>query len=377
MLKRVMMIAGETSGDLHGAGVVRELRRLVPDVEVYGIGGDRMQRAGMECLIHVSRLSFMGFVEVVRNLRVVREVQRTMERLLDKRRPDVLVLIDYPGFNLRFAARAKARGIRVLYYISPQVWAWHRSRVQAMRGVVDRMKVVFPFEVGIYKAAGINVEFVGHPLVESIGATMDRGAFFGKYGFHSGQRLLALIPGSRRQEIERIFPAMLKTAEQLLQDPGVQIGASLAPHLDRPLLEHLIPQGMPVTLIEGDTHNLMQHADVAIVTSGTATLEAGWFGIPMAVVYRTSPLTYAIGRMLVKVDMIGLVNIVAGERVVPEFIQHRVRPDLLVPELRRMLTDSAWAASIRERLGIIRTRLGEPGASARVAAGIVELAGAA
>jgi lipid-A-disaccharide synthase len=368
VLKRVMMIAGETSGDLHGAGVVRELRRLVPDVEVYGIGGDRMRQAGMECLIHVSRLSFMGFVEVIRNLRIVREVQREMENLLETRRPDVLVLIDYPGFNLRFAAKAKARGIRVLYYISPQVWAWHKSRVQAMRGVVDRMKVVFPFEVAIYTAAGINVEFVGHPLAEMIGATLDRDTFFRNHGFQSGKRLLALIPGSRRQEIERIFPVMLQTAARLLEETGLQIGASIAPHMDRALLARLIPQGLPVTLIEGDTYNLMQHADAAIVTSGTATLETGWFGTPMAIVYKTSPLTYAIGRMLV--------NIVAGERVVPEFIQHRMNADRLVPELRRMLTDAAYAASIRRRLESIRTRLGAPGASACVAAGIVELAGA-
>jgi lipid-A-disaccharide synthase len=377
VLKRVMMIAGETSGDLHGAGVVRELRRLVPDVEVYGIGGDRMRQAGMECLIHVSRLSFMGFVEVIRNLRVVREVQREMEKLLETRRPDVLVLIDYPGFNLRFAAKAKARGIRVLYYISPQVWAWHKSRVQGMRGVVDRMKVVFPFEVEIYTAAGINVEFVGHPLAEMIGATLDRDTFFRNHGLQTGKRLLALIPGSRRQEIERIFPVMLQAAARLLGETGVQIAASIAPHIDRALLERLIPHGLPVTLIEGDTYHLMQHADAAVVTSGTATLETGWFGTPMAIVYRTSPLTYAIGRMLVHLDVIGLVNIVAGERLVPEFIQHELNADRLVPELRRMLTDAPYAASIRRRLDIIRTRLGAPGASARVAAGIVELAGAA
>jgi lipid-A-disaccharide synthase len=372
-----MIIAGETSGDLHGSGVVRELRRLAPGVDVYGIGGDRMLQEGMECLIHVSRLSFMGFVEVLRNLPVVREAQKTMEALLESRRPDVLVLIDYPGFNLRFAAKAKARGIRVLYYISPQVWAWHRSRVKSMRGVVDRMKVVFPFEVPIYDSAGINVEFVGHPLAETIGAIPGREAFLRKYGFDDGRPVLALIPGSRQQEVDRIFPAMLETAARLRQDTGVHIGASAAPHLDRSVLKRLIPRGLPVTMIESDTHGLMCHASAAIVTSGTATLETGWYGTPMAVVYRTSPLTYAIGRLLVNIDAIGLVNIVAGEHVVPEFIQGEMTAERLVPELRRMLTDRLYAESIRRKLGVIKTRLGLPGASARVAAGIVELAEAA
>jgi lipid-A-disaccharide synthase len=372
-----MMIAGETSGDLHGSGVVRELRRRVPDVEVFGIGGDAMAREGMECVVHVSRLSFMGFAEVLRNLHVVREVQRTMEGLLMSRRPDVLVLIDYPGFNLRFAAKARARGIPILYYISPQVWAWHRSRVKAMRGVIDRMKVVFPFEVEIYEKAGINVEFVGHPLAESIRSTLDRKAFFATHGFREGTPLVALIPGSRKQEIERIFPAMLATAALLRVNPGVQIGVSIAPHLERELLARFVPASLPVTWISGDTHNLMAHADAAIVTSGTATLETGWFGTPMAVVYRTSAPTYAIGRMLVRVDAIGLVNIVAGRKVVPEFIQHDLKPALLAGAVRRMIVDREYAASIRRDLSVIRTRLGEPGASARVAAGILELAEAA
>ena len=368
------MIAGETSGDLHGSGVVRELRRLVPGVAVYGIGGDRMQQEGMECEIHVSRLSFMGFVEVVKNLGVVREAQRRMETLLDERRPDVLVLIDYPGFNLRFAARAKARGIKVLYYISPQVWAWHRSRVNTMRGMIDRMKVVFPFEVEIYREAGIDVEFVGHPLAESIGSTLDRSAFLRLHAFREDGKLLALIPGSREQEIERIFPTMLETAALLRRETGVQIGASVAPHIERRMLENLVPRDLPVTLIEEDTYNLMHHADAAIVTSGTATLETGWFGTPMAVVYRASPVTYAIGRMLVKVNAIGLVNIVAGEQVVPEFVQRHMTASRLVPEMLRMLTDAAYAGSVRSRLGVIRNRLGAPGASLKVARGIVELA---
>lgn len=212
MLGRVMMIAGEASGDLHGSGVVRELKSRLPAVDVFGVGGDRMKAEGMELVHHISGLSFMGFMEVLKNLSTINELGRKLEALLDARRPDVVVLIDYPGFNLRFAKKAKQLNIKVLYYISPQVWAWHKGRVKKMRSLVDRMKVVFPFEVEIYKNEGIDVEFVGHPLAESIGSQISRDEFFSVNGFDREKKLLALLPGSRKQEIENIFPTMLETA---------------------------------------------------------------------------------------------------------------------------------------------------------------------
>ncbi len=377
MLKRVMIIAGETSGDLHGGGVVRELRRRIPDIEVFGMGGDRMREEGMECNVHVGQMSFMGFLEVAKNLRLIRTVEKKLENLLVTRRPDVLVLIDYPGFNLRFARKAKRRGIRVLYYISPQVWAWHKGRAKKMKGFVDRMKVVFPFEVGIYRDEGINVEFVGHPLAESLGANLQRDAFMRKYGLDPSLKLVGLFPGSRRQEIHRIFPVMALAGGILRNESGVQLAVSVAPHLDRSLIERALPGKIPMTFVEYDTYELMRHADAAIVTSGTATLETGWFGTPMVVVYRTSALTYLIGRLLVDIRNIGLVNIVAGEQVVPEFVQGAMTPEHLASAIRKMLDDPAYADEIRRKLGIIRTRLGTPGASQRVVDGIIELAEAA
>ncbi len=373
MLGRVMMIAGEASGDLHGSGVVRELKSRLPAVDVFGVGGDRMKAEGMELVHHISGLSFMGFMEVLKNLSTINELGRKLEALLDARRPDVVVLIDYPGFNLRFAKKAKQRNIKVLYYISPQVWAWHKGRVKKMRSLVDRMKVVFPFEVEIYKNEGIDVEFVGHPLAESIGSQISRDEFFSVNGFDREKKLLALLPGSRKQEIENIFPTMLETAARLKQELGIQVAVGVAPNLGSEFLRGFVSEPAGVTLVEHATYDVMAHADAAIVTSGTATLETGWFGTPMAVVYKTSPVTYSIGRMLVGVPYIGLVNIVAGEKIVPEFVQKDMNVQNITHEMKKQLADAAYAGNLRSRLSVLKARLGTSGASAKVAEGIIEL----
>ncbi len=372
-----MLIAGEPSGDLHGSGVVRELKKLSPHVDVFGVGGDKMRDEGMDLIYHISKLSFMGFVEVIRNLPVIREVSTKLENLLTSRRPDVVVLIDYPGFNLRFAKKIKQHGIKVLYYISPQVWAWHKSRVKNMRSLVDRMKVVFPFEVEIYRKEGIDVEFVGHPLAEKIGSQISREEFFCRNGLNPAKKLLALLPGSRHQEIEKIFPTMVATARAVQSELDVHVAVGVAPNLGVRPLQSFVRSGDSMVFIEHGTYDLMAHADAAIVTSGTATLETGWFGTPMSVVYKTSPITYAIGRALVGVPYIGLVNIVAGEKVVPEFVQHELTSERLAREMKKQLTDSDYAARMRNRLGVIKAKLGGPGASQKVASGILQLGEAA
>ena len=373
MLRRVLIIAGEASGDGHGAGVVRELKRRVPDLDVYGVGGDGMRQAGMDLLAHISGLAFMGFVEVVRHLGVIRRLESTLARALQERRPDVVVLIDYPGFNLRFARRARQLGIPVLYYISPQVWAWHRGRVRRMRHLVSRMKVVFPFEVEIYRQAGVDVEFVGHPLAERIGSNVTRDSFFRQHTLDPGRRLLGIFPGSRHQEIERILPVMLQAAGLVQQTHDVQVALSVAPSLGVEVVRPYLTDARGVVAIEHGTYDLMCHADAGLVTSGTATLEMGWFGTPMAVVYRTSFPTYVLGRMLVRVDTIALCNIVAGSRVVPEYIQHEATPDRLASAVARMLDDEAYAAGMRAQLSVIRRNLGGPGASRRVAEAVLDL----
>ena len=371
------MVAGEASGDLHGGSVVRALRAIAPGVEVSGVGGERMRAEGMRLIHHIHDLAFMGFVEVVRNLSTIVTLERELLAEIEKNRPDVVVLIDYPGFNLRFAKKAKQRGLRVLYFISPQVWAWHKGRVKRMRGIVDRMKVIFPFEVDIYRREGIDAEFVGHPLAEHIATSCSREDFARRHGLDPHRRLLGLFPGSRKQEIERILPGMAETAALLSTGRDLQVAIGVAPSLGREVIQRYLPAGSTFTLVENGTYDLMAYADAAIVTSGTATLETGWFGTPMVIVYRMAPLTFALGRLLVDVPFIGLANIVAGRKVVPEFVQSDFVPQRVAAEVGKLLDDASCAAAMRRELSVIKERLGGPGASEKVAQGILALAEAA
>lgn len=373
MVNRVLVIAGEASGDLHGSGVVRELKRRNPKIDIFGVGGDKMKQEGMELVYHVNELGFMGFVEVLKHIPVIRSVQQTLETLLSLRKPDVVLLIDYPGFNLRFAKRAKKHGVEVVYYISPQVWAWHRSRVKTIKGIVDRMLVIFPFEVEWYRNEGVDAEFVGHPLLEELQVGLDRDGFFKRYGLDPSKRLLGLIPGSRVQEIEKIFPRMLKAAAQIAAERDMEVAVAVAPTLEEKYFKTFYPVGN-VRLIRGATHEVMAHSDFALVTSGTATLETALLETPMVVVYRTSWLTYLLGRSLIQVKNIGLVNIVAGKMIVPECIQHRANAGILVRTALRLMDDTAAMETVRNELSLVRKKLGEPGASRRVAEHILSMA---
>jgi lipid-A-disaccharide synthase len=372
---RVMIIAGEASGDLHGAGVVRELKLLKPDCEIFGVGGDKMQAAGMSLIYHVRELSVMGFWEVVQHLPLLRSVEKTLETVLRAKRPDVLVLIDYPGFNLRFARFARRQKMKILYYISPQVWAWNRKRVRTMKGLIDKMLVVFPFETEIYRERGIDVEFVGHPLLEVLaGEPQGKREFCARYGFDEQKPILGLLPGSRRQELERIFPAMLGAARILHRDRGVQIAVGVASVLEMDYVKSFLRDDFPVQLIRHASYDVMKNADLALVTSGTATLETAYFQTPMIVVYKTSMLTYLIGRLLIRIKQIGLVNIVAGRKVVPEILQGRVSPERLAAEAATLLDDPPMRQKIAADLAAVKEKLGAPGASGRVARAIVSLA---
>lgn len=371
---RVMMIAGEASGDLHGAGVVRELRKRHPSIDIYGIGGDRMQAEGMSLVYHVRELSVMGFVEVVKHLPVIRSVEGTLEALLAVRRPDVLVLIDYPGFNLRFARKARRLNIRIAYYISPQVWAWNPGRVRKMKGIIDKMLVVFPFEEEIYRRNGIDAQFVGHPLLEVVTAPQSRKSFCTRYVLDATKPILGLFPGSRKQELERIFPAMLGAADMLRREHGVQVVVGAASVLAYDFVKSFVREDLPVKIIQNATYDVMANSDVAVVTSGTATLETACLGIPMVVVYKTSWISYLIGRFLIRIKSIGLVNIVAGRAIVPELIQHQVDARRIATTASRYLTDDSLRAETRKALEAVRQNLGTPGASSRVAEAILALA---
>lgn len=370
---RLMIVAGEASGDLHGSGVVREIKRRLPSSDIFGIGGDRMQNAGMQLIYHIRELAFMGFWEVIQHLPLIRSVEKTLAALLKARKPDVVLLIDYPGFNLRFARAARREGIPIIYYISPQVWAWNPGRVRAMKDLINKMLVVFPFETEIYEKAGIDVEFVGHPLLEAFTEPQGRGDFCKRWGLDEKKKILGLFPGSRRQEIERIFPSMLGAARILHQQFDAQIIVGVSSVLETEYVKSFLRGDFPVQLIQNATYDVMKNSDVALVTSGTATLETGYYQAPMVVVYKTSWLTYIIGRLLVRLKNIGLVNIVAGSSIVPEFIQSDVTPINLAREAGDLLNSEERRKRMIQSLAFVKERLGTPGASSRVADAIVSL----
>lgn len=376
MIERVMMVAGEASGDLQGSGVVRELKARMPTIDVFGVGGENMRREGMELVYHVKELSVMGFLEVLSKLPLLRSVQKTLAGLLRYRRPDLVVLIDFPGFNLRLARRVKQDSIPVLYYISPQVWAWGKRRLSAMKGVVDKMLVVFPFEQRIYEQAGIPVEFVGHPLLDAIEqdekTNLDRSGFCKRYGFDSSKRILGLFPGSREVEIRNHLSVMVRTALLLREKHDLEVGVGLAATVSPSLYEDLLGDEREVRLVEGNTYGLMRHSHVAAVASGTATVETACFGTPFVVVFRTSWLSYLIGRLLVRVKTIGMVNILAGRKIVPELVQGKLYVDNLLRELETYLTDAAVRERVKGELMRVRGMLGSPGASGRVAKTILQ-----
>jgi lipid-A-disaccharide synthase len=367
---RILIVAGEASGDLHGTELVRELNRLAPKAEILGIGGDGMQAAGMKLLFHIREMAVVGFTEVLRHLRFFRRVMKTLENEVARRRPDAVVLIDYPGFNLRFAARLRQRyaeSLKIIYYIAPQVWAWGAKRIPKMAKLVDQMAVVFPFEAPLFQAAGIPTEFVGHPLLEGLRPKLSTEAFFLRYQFNLQRPLLGLLPGSRKQEIERLLPDMLATAKILQNSiPDLQVAVAMAPTLPAELYQALV-KDYNVHLVSNATYEIMRDSRACLVCSGTATLETACFCTPLVVVYRISRLSYEIGKRLVKLPYIGLVNLVAGRKIAPEFIQDDFAPKRVAPILAKFIQDHEYRAETQRALGEVRAKLGTPGASQRTA----------
>ncbi len=369
-----MIIAGETSGDLHGGMLVRELRKLDPGLEIYGIGGESMQAAGMELVYHIREFSFMGFVEVLAHLPFIRSVFKRLEELLVSRQPDLLVLIDYPGFNLRFAKIARKAGIEVVYYISPQVWAWGKRRVRLIRRLVKKMLVILPFEEKFYQRLKVPAKYVGNPLRDTVKPSLGKEEFCRQHGLNFNEALVGILPGSRRQEVEKILPAMLQACQLLHnEDQNIQFGLGLAPHIDRQYIKEQLDRcNINVALVENQAYDLMAHSRLVLVASGTATLETGLAGTPMIIIYRTNPLSFIIGKSLVKLPFIGLVNLVAGKKVVPEFLQWEARPGAIFLMAKMLLEDGPPRQAVINELARIPQLLGEPGAARRAAEEILE-----
>jgi lipid-A-disaccharide synthase len=378
-MARIMIIAGETSGDLHGSLLVKELQALRPGLEIYGIGGGLMRAQGVELVYHVREFSFMGIVEVLGHLPFIRSVMLRMTALLRSRRPDLLVLIDYPGFNLRFARTAKREGVPVVYYVSPQVWAWGKGRVRKIRRLVKKMLVILPFEEAFYSSRRVPATYVGNPLVDTARPAMGRGEFFGKYGLDPARPVIGLLPGSRHQEIERILPVMLETCALLRSHDGtLQFALGVAPHVNRARVGELAARsGVDIALIDDKPYDVMARSRLVLVASGTATLETGIIGTPMIIIYRTSALTYFVGQLLIRVPFIGLVNFVAGKQVVPEFVQGDARPGAIFLMAQILIADGQPRTAVLAELAKIKGLLGEPGAARRAAGEIAALLPAA
>jgi lipid-A-disaccharide synthase len=375
--KRIMIVAGEASGDLHGSNLVKAALQLDPELRFFGIAGPRMRAAGVEALVDSSEMAVVGLVEVLAHFDVIFHAYTTLKKVIRADPPDLLILIDYPDFNLRLAKLAKAAGVKVLYYISPQVWAWRVGRVKKIARVVDRMAVVFPFEVPFYEKERLPVTFVGHPLVDIVQPAMTREAAQRAFGLDPQHQTIGLFPGSRKSEIKRLLPVILNSATLLKQRfPEAQFILPLASSLSHAdLAPHLEGCGLDIKVVEEQGYDVMQVCDAIITVSGTVTMEIALIGTPMVIIYRVAPLTYQIGIRLIKVDHAGICNIVAGERVVPELIQKDAEPVKIAAEIGRMLTDSAYAGAIKVKLAGIREKLGSGGCSAKVAGIALEMLG--
>jgi len=361
-----MLVVGEASGDVHGANLVKALHRQDANLKIFGVAGEQLQQTDFEELFNVSQLTGMGLVELAGNVKNICQAYQLLRGALRQRRPDLLILIDFPEFNLRLARIAKSLRIPVLYYISPQIWAWRRGRVRQIAESVDRMAVVFPFEVDFYQRHGVNVAFVGHPLLETVSAEQSRESVLARYGLNPGKKSIALLPGSRHGEVSRHLPTMLAAATEMQAADNVQFYCLRASTIETGDLRKMIANAT-IPIIEQDRYDALRAADLVWTASGTATLETALLTRPMVVVYRVSWLTYFIARLLVRVEHIGMVNLIAGKRLVPELVQGEFNPPRLIAESRRMLSDDKARSDIVEELTRLRERLGSPGAAERVA----------
>ncbi|MFZ0452229.1 MAG: lipid-A-disaccharide synthase [Ignavibacteriaceae bacterium] len=369
--KNLMIIAGEVSGDLHGSSLVRELKKMDSDLNIYGIGGDRMKAEGMELVYHINKMAFLGFAEVIKHLPFIKRVQHDLIAIIKEKKIRNIVLIDYPGFNLNFAKRLKAFNLNVIYYISPQIWAWGAGRINKIKKLVSQMIVVFPFEEKLYKNSGVSVEFVGHPLLERINEHkfLSKDELVEKFNLDNSKEILLILPGSRLHEVDRILPESIEAAEKIAGEFNLQIVIAGSPNISEEVYKKL-SNTKKNKIITGYTYELMKYSKIGIIKSGTSTLESALFTLPMIIVYKTGFITYSIGKNLVKVKNIGMANIIAGEKVVPELIQKDANAESIYMECKKILSDEGLYNSIKQKLSKVKDKLGSEGAS-RKAAGLI------
>lgn len=366
--REIMLVVGEASGDMHGASLVKELLKRDPNLTFFGVAGDQLQRTSFEPLFTVSELTGMGLLELAGNIKNIVAAYRLLRRTLRTRRPSLLILIDFPELNLRLAKLAKSLGVPVLYYVSPQVWAWRPRRIRQIAQVVDKMAVVFSFEVEFYKRHHMPVEFVGHPLLDVVRVSQERDPTLREIGLQKEKPVIALLPGSRRKEIAYHLPVMVAAATELKRIEQAQFFCVKASTLDRAELQRDLDRAdFVIPIVEAGRYNAVNAADLVWAASGTATLETALLEKPMIVVYRVSWVTYWLARLLVKIKYIGIANIIAGKAIVPELVQSDLSPERLVQESRAILNDHDARRTMIANLRKLREQLGAPGAANRVA----------
>jgi lipid-A-disaccharide synthase len=377
---RLLISCGEASGDLYAAALTRELLALDSTIHVAGLGGPQFAAAGGTLVDDYRDIAVTGLTEAVAKLPRSLAARSRLVAAARADRPDALILIDFPDFNFRLAPPIKRLGVPVIYYIGPQIWAWRAGRLETIRAIADRVLVIFPFEESIYREGGVPVEFVGHPLIDLAKPSAGRGAFLSRHGLIPAAPTVAILPGSRPNEVARILPGLAAAAERIRTAvPGVQFVVARAPHLDEALFAPAGPRRLgalaPAAIVESDADTVLASADVALTASGTATVQCALHDTPMVIVYRVSALSYWWLRRLVTLDTIGMVNLIAGERIVPELVQDAFTPAAVAREAVSILTDRGRAARIRTGLATVRARLGGPGASRRAAEAILRVIG--
>jgi lipid-A-disaccharide synthase len=377
--EKVLIVAGESSGDLYGAQLVESMASLAPQVQFYGIGGIEMERRGVNLLFSSSELAVVGLTEVLEKIGHIWRAWKELKRFIVDQRPHLAVLIDYPGFNLRLARFLKDNAVPVLYYVSPQVWAWHSGRIKKIAKWVDKMAVILPFEVPIYQQAGVDVEYVGHPLLDILDADLSRDEARRQLRVPPDALLIGLLPGSREREVRALLPPLVGAAKILSREfPSCRFMLPLASTVRRDLAQGCIAGShLSLEVVEGRTFEVIKAADLLLVVSGTATLEGAIAGVPMVIIYRLSSISYLIGRLLVKVKCIGLANIVVGRKVVPELIQGEVTPQRIAHEAQKILREPATREEIEAAFKLVKEKLGERGVSYRVARIALQIMGAA
>jgi lipid-A-disaccharide synthase len=372
VVRRVLIITGEASGDLHGAHLAAALKAQAPDLVILGVGGPRMKAAGVELVQDIGHVAVIGLVGPSAARTMARRIL-TLRRILRHEPLDLVVLIDNPGLNFHFARIAKQAGLRVVYYIAPQLWAWRPRRMRWIQRRVDHVMVILPFEEELYRRAGVPCTFVGHPLLDDVAPSYDRDRLRAAYGIPRDACVIGLLPGSRTGEVQGLLPVFLGAARLLQQDRAVRLILAVAETVEQETIKRMCDEaGLDVRLVPQDPNGVMAASDLLFIASGTATLQAAIIGTPMVIAYKSPWLTYLLARLLVRVDSIGLANIVAGTPFIPELIQHRATPQNLADEARRILDGAAYRDGMRAEMARVRALLGAPGASARAAAVVLD-----